>query len=323
MQIGEVRRRQSELAAVIGDAVEDLDLSQEVIFTQYTRKVLPLDGYVFWIPTGTLTVPGALHVAMEMIQNEDETFGLASATFTTQTFVAEFTDIPVSTIYVATVGESNYAFSRHAGYFQAANTWHYQGSSIPPALLSQLLSSPSQLPTGLIVSNSLPIWLAFNGYKSPYVGGFSNTITLFPSKLVPTNEPAPYGVVHIEPANTRGISGVPQVQQVSVNGVATRVMTQLMADRVKIVLYGLQSDAAQEFYGALMEYIGTTSTNGMGLMNVPALQDGKREQVELQTIAMQKTMDIDVSYSSYYAKSVALQTIKTATMTWVGFNTSV
>lgn len=316
MQIEEARRRQSELASVIDDGVDELDLRQEVEFQGYTRTVLPLDGYVFWLPTTTICAHGALHHMQEMLQHEDETVGLASVTFTTREYITEFADCPVDTIYVACRGDFRYAFSRQQGFFQQAGLWHYQGSSIYPALSSQLIDNAATLdPSKVIVSNSLPVWLAFNGYTSPYVGGFSNSLTLYPSKLVPANLPPPYGAVHIEPSQTRALQGAPQVLQTADSyGNPVRVMTQLKADRVRLTLYGLQDDAAEEFYGALLEYIG--AQGAMGLMSMPTLQDGKRDQVELQTIAMQKFLDMDVSYNSYYAKAVAIQTIKSASTTF-------
>lgn len=331
MQIEEARRRQSEQASVIDAGLTELDLSQQVEFTEYRRIVLPLDGYVFWQPQGTVKIAGALHHWTEMLQNEDETLGLATATFTTLEHVMEFTECPVNAIYVARRGDFRYAFSRQQGYFQASQVWHYQGHSVYPALASQLLDDPASIdPAKAVVSNSLPIWIAFNGYTSAYVGGFSNPLTLYPSKAVPANLPPPYGAVHIAPDWTRSLQGVPLVQQVdqplyAADGsqvldssgnpvlVPTRVLSQLMADKVRIVLYGLQSDAAMEFYGALLEYIGAQGP--VGLTNMPAMTDGKREQVELQALAMQKIIDLDVSYQTYYAKAVALQTIKSASIT--------
>lgn len=319
MQIDEARRRQSEQASVIDAGLTELDLSQVVEFCMYNRIVLPLDGYVFWQPAGMLKVAGALHHTMEMFQNEDETLGLAHCTFTTFQHVQEFTCTPINTIYVARQGGIRYAFSAHAGYLQELGLWHYQGRSIIPAMESQLLDDPSWLNQACpIVSNSLPIWLAFNGYTTPYVGGFSNPVTLYPSKAVPANLPPPYGAVHIEPAQTRALQQVPQVFQITetVNGepVQKRIMSQLAADRVHITLYGLQNDAAMEFYGALLEYIGPQGP--MGLMNNPILQDGKREQVELQALAMQKFLDVEVSYHQFQAKAVALQLLKSASVTF-------
>lgn len=372
----------SQIAALLGAGVETLDLQASVTFQRYTRTVLPLDGYVFWTPSGTLEVPGALHHAMEMLQNEDETIGLASVFFTTQEPVTEFADVPINTIYVARQGEFRYAFSRHAGYFQAAQVWHYQGHSIHPAMSSQLLDTPGVLdPARAVVSNSLPIWLAMNGYQSVLTGGFSNGLTLYPSQAVPANLPPPYGSVHIGDNDTRALQSIPRVQIVSVqltapvvdvdgnpvldqNGVPVqvpvfehpggliplldmrgrpildqrgrevlvpsqstdsypvtvprRIISQLMADRVRIVLYGLQNDEALEFVASVMEFMGLYGT--LGLMNMPAVRDGKRQQVEIQALAMQKIIDFDVSYNQGSARDVAIGLIQQACVTVIAAN---
>jgi hypothetical protein len=345
MSISEAQ--QSQIAGLLGAGLQTLDLQQEVTFQKYSRIVLPLDGYVFWSPGPTITVPGALHHMMEMIQNEDETFGLASVFFTTQEPVTEFSDIPINTIYVARQGEFRYAFSRHAGYFQAAQTWHYQGHSIHPAMASQLLDTPGVLdPSRAVVSNSLPIWLSLNNYASPFIGGFSPGITLYPSEAVPANLPPPYGSVHIGDSDTRALQAFPLVKMIQVPLTTTilddddnlifgsndlplevdvldefgnpilvpkRVSHQLMADRVRIILYGLQNDEALSFYNSLLEFMRTQP--GMGLMNMPAVRDGKRKQVELQALAMQKIIELEVSYNQAYATDVGLQLIKSASIT--------
>ena len=330
MQIDEALRSQSQNAALLDAAVSNLDLNQCVEFQVYSRSVLPLDGYVFWLPGPVIKAHGAFHHFQQLLQNEDETLGLADVTFTTLERIPEFDALPVNTIYVARFGDFRYAFSRQRGYFSPMSMWHYAGQSVYPAMASQLLDDPASIdPSKAVVSNSLPIWLAFNGYKSPYVGGFSNPVTLYPSFAVPANLPPPYGSVHIDPASTLAMQNFPQLQVVQVPSldadgnpvtdssgdivtVPTRVMSQLMADKVRIVLYGLQNDAALQFYGALLEYIGVCGP--MGLMSTPALRDGKRTQVELQALAMQKIMEMEVSYAQGYAYAVARQTIASATI---------
>jgi len=309
----------SPISALLGTGLDTLDLSQEVTFQAYSRVVLPLDGYVFWKPTVTLKVSGALHHSMEMIQNETETLGLATVTFTTQQFVAEFAEAPINTIYVARRGEFRYAFSRQQGFFQAAGLWHFQGQSIQPAMASQLLDDPSSIDaTRVVVSNSLPFWLALNGYQSPFQGGFSNVgdseVTLYPSFIVEPNLPPPYCAVHIPPESTRALQGVPLISSVSavINGksVTLRRHQQLCQDRVRLTVYGLQNHEAQNFFDAILEVLGTAGQ--MGLVNMPVPVDGKRGQTELQAIAMQKTIEFDVSYNQLTATQVALKILESA-----------
>ncbi len=306
---------QPQLAALLGAGIEQLSLDQEVTFQTYSRTVLPIDGYVFWTPTTTFTVQGALHHTMEMLQNEDETLGLAGVLFTTQQRVVEFDDCPINSIYVATLGGFRYAFSRHQGYFGPAQVWHYQGQSVYPAMASQLLDPGTTLdPSRAVVSNSLPLWLSLNGYQSPYVGGFSSNITLYPSFAVPANLPPPYGAVHIPPESTRALQSVPRIQRTVVNGQTYRFHDQLMADRVRVTLYGLQHNEAMDFFDCVLAY--SMNVGGFGLMNTPAVTDGKRSQVELQALAMQKVIDFEISYQQSRSYETAMLLIQQATATF-------
>lgn len=319
---------QSQIAAALGGGVRAISQHQEVLFNAYSRVVLPIDGYVFWQPTGEIKVQGALHHAQELQQNEDETLGSAATLFTTQQKVVEFSAAPINTIFVAREGDFRYAFYAQSGYMEAANLWHYQGRVIPPAMTTQLLDNPASIdPKRAIVSNSLPLWLALNGYTSPYVGGFSPGITLYPSFAVSPNLTPPYGAVHIAPEGTRSLQAVPLIKRfqtqakdnagnpiTSSNGdpvlIPWRVHNQLMADRVRVTLYGLQNDEAMDFLDSVLEF--SQNFQYFGLMNAPAVTDGKRAQAELQALAMQKIIEFEVSYNQARVKSVATQLIESA-----------
>lgn len=327
MQASEIGH-QSQLESVLAAGLEALDLDQEIKFLKYTRVVLPIDGYVFWQRTVPFVVQGSLHHSREILQEEDQTVGLATCLFTTRQHLTEFAELPINSLFIARIGETRFAFSRQEGYYSEAGLWHYWGHSIFPVMESQLLDNPSSIDASrAIVSNSLPLWIAFNGYTSPLIGGFSNPVTLYPSKAVPANLPAPYGSVHIQPEWTQSLQAVPRIHRgeiqatdadgnpiVSSDGnpvlIPQRIHHQLMSDRVRIVLYGLQDWQAQEFYASVLEYMELG--NGLGLMNTPSIMDGKREQVELQALAMQKIMEFEVSYHQHHVRSVAMQTIKSA-----------
>lgn len=311
------------LGALLGDTLESLDLDQEVWFQAYTRVVLPIDGYVFWVPTGKVKVAGALHHMQEILQNEDETLGSAATFFTTRQKIVEFSSAPINTVFVAREGDFRYAFYAQQGFAQFVELWHYQGKIISPAMTTQLLDNPAMIdPTRAIVSNSLPLWLALNGYQSPYVGGFSPGITLYPSFLVPANLTPPYGAVHIPPEWTTATQAFPIVKRggkqstdaegnpiISSNGkpviIPQRIHHQLMADRVRVTLYGLQSDEALDFLDSVLEF--SQNYQYFGICNAPAVTDGKRTQAELQAIAMQKIIEFDVSYIQGRVAAVARQ----------------
>src|SRR5580693_6517169 len=140
------------LASSLAAGVNNISYNQTITFTLYQKKILPADGFVFWIngnlitPTpidsATVNIQGSLHYSTEVGQHEDAT--------------------------VSSVMET------------------------------QIIDTQADLDAlEPIVSNSLPIWLAMPSYVPPYPG-FTCPIPLYPSFLVPDNEPPPYGAVHIE-----------------------------------------------------------------------------------------------------------------------------
>lgn len=298
-QVSEITQ-QSQVETVLRDGVEALGQRQKITFQAYSRVVLPLDGYVFWKPTTTLSVTGSLHYSQHFEQNEDETVGLADVIFTAEEKVTEFSADPPSTIYVATVGDFRFAFAQQRGYYSTANLWHYAGRSIYPALASQLLDRPGMIdPKRAIVSNSLPLWLALSSYKPFY--GFTPNVRLYPSFLVEPNLVPPYGAVHIE--GTFAMTSAPYIDSNSSSW-------QLMREIVRITLYGLQSDESIDFLNSVLQY--SRDTDNFGVMSMPRIVDGKRPQTELQAIAMQKTLELEVSYYQTRVNDVARQLILSA-----------
>lgn len=295
------------LAGALGDGLRAIDLSQIVTFQSYSRVVLPIDGYVFWQPLVLLDVAGSLHYAQDIQQDEDETFGLATVTFSAESQVTQFSDAPANTIFVATADGFRYSFSAQQGFYSQAGLWHYSGHTIAPAMTTQLLDQPASLdPTRAVVSNSLPLWLALNGYVSPYWDGFGNTVTLYPSFLVSPNLVPPYGAVHIEP--TTSLQPIPLLSR-------NRTSTQLVADKVRVTLYGLQGDEAIDFLNCVLKY--SENTDNFGIMNMPVINDVQRPQSELQAIGMKKTIEFEVSYYQTRVAAVARQLILSAPYTLI------
>lgn len=303
----------SQLAGGLHDALAIASQFQEITFTRYERWVLPLDGSIFWLPQLPLRVRGFLHHDETVQQNEDETAAPANITFTCAERIDQFESSPTNIIYVARHGGFRYAFSALHGRDWQAGLWHYTGSSILPAMATQLLDNPAVLDPGqAVVSNSLPAWLALNTYAPPAVltDWFqSSGITLYPSFLVPTNLPPPYGVVHID-ADSRAVQASPYIDP------NTRSHWLSTVDRVRITLYGLQNDAANDFVDFVGQY--ATLTRAFGIMSPwPAICDGKRAQPELQSIAMQKIVTFTVNYNQTRIQTIAQQLIKQALATVV------
>lgn len=323
--LDEISSPQSQINAALKDAIAVLGQTQTVSFRRYRRVVLPIDGFVFWLPVGetTLDVVGSLHYTQDVVQSQDETYGQATVKFSTAQQVTEFTAAPVNLIYVANIQDAQdntifrYAFRHQNGFYDAAGIWHYFGQSIPPAMLTQLLDDPNSIqPDQAVTSNSLALWLPLNNYATPFYDDFTLTgipfieksPTLFPAFLADPNETAPYGTIHI-PDN------YPQSLQVSPYLDANRNSIQLGWDRVTITLYGLQNNAAVDFLNTVLQY--SRQTNNFGIMNMPIVQDVNRTMPEIQARAMKKQIEFEVSYYQTRVDNVARQLIKQAQMTFL------
>lgn len=288
MSLMEESQAVSQAGGALRDGLEVLDANAEIEFQSYTRTVLPLDGYIFWQPKVKKTFKGSLHVSQEIQQNLDETIGYATVLFTSLERITDFQG-NLNTIWIASFGGFRYSFSSQQGFYNQAGLWHYIGHSIVPAFASQILDRPGVIDTTqAVVSNSLPLWLHLNTYESPLYDQIPTSgVTLYPSDLVEPNLVPPYGVVDIGENDTRAIQAVPYID-------AQRNHWQLASDTVRITLYGLQNNAAQDFFDFVLNY--SRMTDNFGVMNMPIIRDAKRTQAELQTIAMKKTMVWEVSY---------------------------
>ena len=293
-----------QFAGLLNDAKDQLSGNYELTFQCYSLTVLPIDKFVFWQPTvKTQPVAGSLHFTQDIEQNEDETVGLAHVVFTAKRRITEFADAPPNTIFIATIGDFRFAFSRQMGRYEEAGIWHYEGKSVYPALATQLLDTPGLIdPTRAVVSNSLPLWLDFAVYKPLY--GFTPKLTLYPADLVEPNLTPPYGAVVIE--GPSALSALPALD-------ANSSSTQVVRDRVRIVLYGLQSNESLDFLNALIQY--STDTGNFGLASMPCVVDVRRTQTELQAIAMQKVIDVNVNYTQSRVNTVAQKLILSAVPT--------
>lgn len=289
----------SQLRSTLADGLTMISESASVVFTKYVKRILPLDGYVFWLAGETMVVQGSLHYATVREQREDETIGVNRVIFTTTQPVEKLNQVNGQVMWVATVDDIRFAFSQRGMFYQQAGLYHYAGDAVYPALASQLVTNLYDLSAAnLIVSNSLPAWLAIQTYSPAWLTIPNPAIMLYPSFLVPSNIVPPYGVVHIEPAQTAAIQAAPLLT-------IDATHYQLATDHVRITLYGVNNSVALDFVDTVNQY--SLLTDVIGIMNMPMMRDDKRTQSEIQSIAMKKTIEYDVSYYQARINDVARQ----------------
>lgn len=310
-----------QLAAGLALGVETLSENQTVTFTQYRRLVLPLDGFVFWVKADQLslsalyntaplnTVPmnevqaieadaatwvvkGSLHYASDNKQDETEGFAVNRVIFTSLSEVEQIQAPNPGVLYIGEFDGMKFSFSRRMPLYRQAGLFHYQGDAVYPTMMTQLVDDPRTLDvSNVVVSNSLPIWLALNRFAP-----------MFPSFLINDGQEPPYIAVHIDEMGTAGLQAAPLIDPN--NG----SHYQLARDRVRLTSYGLRNHVALGFQDYMLDY--SANDGAIGIMNIPIWRDAKRTQTELNTIAMKKTMDVEVNYYQTDVRSLAIQYIK-------------
>jgi len=284
----------NSLAAVLNTGLRVIDQDQHITFVLYNRVILPYDGYVFWVvdpATAPISVAGSLHYQTDQKQELDKTMAYQNVIFTTQTEISDFNDLQPTQMWLGQYDDFEFGFSSHANRYEQAGLWHYIGQAVYPEMRTQILNSYQDLPASPVVSNSLPIWIALNNYAPVY-----------PSFLVPENLTPPYIVCDIQQDDTTMLQPIAWA-----DGDNT---WQLMRDKVRLITYGLLNRDAQNY----LQYLIDSSMDGsFGIMQSGiTVKDGKRIQSEMNVLAEQKMIELEVSYNQTAVYDTALQYIESA-----------
>ena len=315
----EAGKARSQLGAALKAGVDTIASNQTIIFTQYVRKVLPLDGFVFWVRADivsppvtplTQTVMGSLHYATEKRQDEQETFAVNRVVFTSESPIDFLNEASPTRIWVASFDQIRFSFGgRKNLYRPQARLWHYFGDAVYPDVVPQLVDTTDQLNAlGLIVSNSLPLWLAMNEF-SPNWPFYPATLpaTIFPSFLSPLNLVPPFITAHIGEGDTAPLVSAQTFSP-------TNAQSLIAVDTVRLTLWGLNNQQAMTVISFIAQY--SYDTGFFGVMNSPVVHDAKREQRELAVLAQKKVIDFTISYLQGTTADTARQLITQAGLTF-------
>ncbi|EBC4164935.1 hypothetical protein M9487_002601 [Salmonella enterica] len=293
----------TELNATLTQGLDDLSRFQVVTFTKYIRKVLPLDGFVFWVKASvlssapdseldTVNVKGYLHLTTESIQEDEQLYDRNVVTFTAQADIDPFNDIGSDVLYIGEFFGIQFSFSRRTGLNEPANLYHYSGEAIFPYMRSQIINSADDIDLAdVVVSNSLPIWLSLSQF-----------MPMYPAMLSVQNLVPPYATVKCgEPSPVAGAFWLDEKQN----------QYQLVSEDVTITVTGLRNAAVEDFLRYVQDYTLSDKAE-MGVMNIPVIQDERVTQNELNIIAMRKKVKFKVNYYQQRMRNVARRLITSA-----------
>ena len=299
--------KNSTLAAELAQGVNLLSGYQVVVFTPYVKLTMPLDGFVFWVnyslipnsPLTPKTIQGSLHYATEVKQEEESTLSYNTMVFTALSPCDIFNQIDPQILYIASYNNIRFAFSSTRKFYQQADLYHYNGVAITAGDDPQIIDTLDNLNSlKLIVSNSLPIWLAMPSYTPPYPGFTCPIAKMYPSMLVPENCNPPYASVHIEETTALASSAFLGRRLTS---------SQLTKDKVRVTTFGVNNDDIITFLNFVNQY--SYDWNYIGMMNMPIIVDEKQTSPETETIAQKKTIEFEVSYLQETVRDIYRQFI--------------
>ncbi|HBY0037183.1 TPA: hypothetical protein MIM82_00995 [Klebsiella pneumoniae] len=301
--LSELQNAKTELNATLTQGLDDLSRFQVVTFTKYIRKVLPLDGFVFWVKASvlseapnngpdTVAVKGYLHLTTETIQDDEQLYDRNVVTFTAQADIDPFNDIGSEVLYIGEFFGVQFSFSRRTGLNEPANLYHYTGEAIFPHMRSQIINSADDIDlSDVVVSSSLPIWLTLNQY-----------MPMFPAMLSTQNLSPPYATVKC--SNTSPIAGAFYLDE-------KQNQYQLVSEDVTLSVTGLRNASIEDFVRYVQDYT-TGDTPEMGIMNIPVVQDERVTQNELNIIAMRKTIKFKINYYQQRMRDLSRRLITSA-----------
>ena len=266
----------SEQKILLQDGLKVLSNQQSITFTQYTRTVLPADGFIFWMNTGnSFVVNGSFHYSTNNEQSDIQTVGKNAVTFTTTTEIDDFNNIGEGDLFIGSIDNIQFGFTQRGKFYKASNLYHYTGNSINPVMRSQIIDDLSTFDNSKICNDSLPIFMMLNQFCPVY-----------PAFRVDQNIRPPYAVVDVK-------ESVPLQQMATEDMMSNR--TQWTKDSVKVTLFGMNNNLALDYIWYITQ-AALADDSAFGVMNVPVAKKIDIPQSDINVTANAKEIIFDVNY---------------------------
>jgi hypothetical protein len=275
----------SEMNQVLRDGLKTLSKGDTVVFTRYVKKILPLDGFIFWVKASLLvgevapftqTYLASVHTSVNSDMRPTENPDINNVIFTAvDDIVQNFNDVDTQTLWVGSLDGLRFSFNKQGRFYKEAGLYHYMGDAIYPINDNMLIDDIDDLDlTNAVVSNSMPLWLALD-----------EVVTLYNAYLVPTNKRPPYAVINVK--NSEALTLTPLKTH-------RNERYQLCKDTIEITLYGARNNLVSDFIEVINQY--SLNLEEIGIMNQPIAKDLQIPQAEINVITMAKKIDLEINY---------------------------
>lgn len=266
----------SEQGILLQNGLKVLSGQQSISFTRYARTIIPADGFVYWMNTGSsFMAKGSFHYSTDNEQNDTQTVGKNSVVFTTTEAIDDFNVVGDSTLYIGTIDNIQFAFTQRGKLYKAANLYHYTGHSINPIMRSQIIDNILTFDNSTICNDSLPIFMSMN-----------HLCPVYPAFRVDQNIRPPYAVIDVK-------DSVPLQQMATEDMMSNRA--QWIKDTVKVTLFGMNSNLALDYIW-YMTAAALADGAAFGIMNAPVAKKIDIPQSDINVTANAKEIIFDVNY---------------------------
>lgn len=329
--------------------VDAISLNQTITFDLYTRVVLPLDGYVFWVkasqvtpaalynamgfntttfnatgsvalPAPTFTAQGSLHYATDINQTEAAWSSTNQVVFTSEQPIKDLNDVGPNLMYIAKVdGPTSHTPAEPRGSTAIMFSFSSRGSYYAQANLWHY--------RGMAVISTMTTQIVedprFLSSAAPIV---SNSLPLwlsfnFYNPAYPVLVPRPNVLIYpsfLMPLNLTPPYVVAHIEDTEALQSAPYLSASaghyaLAKEKVTLTCYGLNNQTVQDLLDSLLGY--SYDAQYFGVLNSPVPMDGKEPQREFGIIAQQKRMVFEISYNQAAVRNVARQLILSAIAT--------
>jgi hypothetical protein len=265
------------------------------------RAVSSMSGQPLHISQG-----GSLHYAVITNQDEDNVTDTNTVLFTSKDEIKPFNKIGPDEMYIGERATADgtkirFAFSSRGNYYENADIWHYMGTALQSYNEPAIIDDPVGWQPDLMISNSIPIWLAMAGYVPPYPGLIC-PLPVHPSYLIPDNAKLPYASIYVD--RTRALAATPAYGRHMEHD-------QLVSDWIKVTLWGASARLAADFMDFVIQY--SRDESRIGMMREPnVIRDVHMPQVEFRVLTQKKHIEFEVSYLQSVSRNMARQVIKKA-----------
>lgn len=274
----------NELEDTLFEGYQKVSGQQQITFTRYVEKILPIDGWRFWVKAELLqnepapfsqVIPCSVHQSVNQTQEATKTNAITSIILTTNQEIENLKEIGQTALLIGEYKGSKFSFNVQSAFYDNANLKHYSGDAVYTENLDNFIDDIDNLDLeNGIVTNSIPLFLTLN-----------DIVQIYPAFLVPTNLKPPYATIEVK--ESKGIAAGATYNEFEDSRLA-------QWDRIELNIYGLRKKQLSDF----LKYLETKQleTHAFGLYWLPSIQNQNIPQSEVNVLTNKKVLTFDVNY---------------------------